>query len=133
MKQQVNHIFILFILFFLSTTCNENPYKQGEILYNNFCSSCHMEDGSGLGLEIPPLANADYLKQYNLEVACIIRYGQQDTIQVNGKTYSQPMAGIKKLTDVEITNIINYINQAWGNDYGTIQLPKVREKLNECK
>ena len=102
--------------------CQTEPYPQGKILYQNFCQSCHMEDGSGLGLEIPPLANADYLKA-NLEIVpCIIHYGQSDTIVVNGNTYAQPMEGIDKLSAIEITNIINFIGQAWGKQYEPVTL-----------
>ncbi len=92
-----------------------------------------MEDGSGLGQLIPPLAGADYLREHNLETACIIRYGLVDSIVVNGKQYGeQPMAGIKELSDFQIINIMNYINQAWGNDYGFVKLADVRDQLSTC-
>lgn len=91
-----------------------------------------MEDGSGLGGEIPPLAQADFLEKYADQVACIIYAGIEDTIIVNGKTYNQPMEGIKQLSPVEITNVINYINRAWGNDYGSVTLGEVKENLIPC-
>ena len=65
-------------------------------------------------------------------VPCIIRYGLADTIQVNGKDYWQPMTGIAHLTDIEISNIINYINEAWGNDLGFYPPDKVKETLTVC-
>ena len=91
-----------------------------------------MDDGSGLEGLIPPLAQADYLQQNNLAVACIIRYGQQGTIIVNGQTYENPMPAIDRLSDFEITNILNYINQAWGNDYGYRKLADIRAELTQC-
>ncbi len=113
-------------------SCEGNPYKQGAILYENFCVNCHMEDGSGLEGLIPPLAGADYLKENNLQTACIIRKGISDTILVNGRQYTDPMAGIPQLSDFEINNIINYINHAWGNDYGYVKLEDVRQTLENC-
>jgi len=65
-------------------------------------------------------------------MACIIRVGQNDTIRVNGRTYNQPMPGNDQLTEFQITNIINYINHAWGNDYGVVKLEDVRRLLEEC-
>jgi hypothetical protein len=42
------------------------------------------------------------------------------------------MAGIPQLTDFEITNVINYINTAWGNDYGYTKITEVQEALKDC-
>ena len=53
-------------------------------------------------------------------------------ITVNGKEYEQAMQGITRLSDFEIANVINYINQAWGNDYGFIQINEVRVSLENC-
>ncbi len=102
-------------------------------MYENFCSNCHMEDGTGLEKNIPPLANADYLDKHRGEIACIIRYGIQGTIIVNNKIYTTTMEGLPQLTDVEITNIINYVNHAWGNDYGYIKIQEVQRQLEQCK
>jgi mono/diheme cytochrome c family protein len=113
-------------------SCQQNPYWQGELLYNGYCVSCHMEDGSGLEGIIPPLAGADYLTLHADQVPCIIRYGIQDTIVVNGVSYHQPMAGIDNLTDIEIANIINYLNNAWGNSGAYFSIGQVRSALENC-
>ncbi len=114
-------------------SCQSNPYVHGQILYENFCANCHMEDGSGLIGNIPPLAGADFLKNYADQLPCIIRYGVQDTLVVNGQTYTTPMAGIPQLTDIEVTNVINYINHAWGNDNGFTRPTDVQVILEGCK
>lgn len=121
------------LLFLGLAGCETQPYKQGRWLYGEYCSNCHMETGTGLAGLIPPLAGADYLARENLRTACIIRYGLEDTIVVNGQTYAQPMAGIGQLNEVEITNIINYINQAWGNDLGYVSLESVKMQLQSCQ
>ena len=92
-----------------------------------------MDDGTGLEGNIPPLAGADYLTLYKSKLACIIRYGIQDTISVNGATYNNAMPGVPQLTDFEIANILNYINHAWGNDYGFVTIDEVRAGLEKCK
>lgn len=124
--------FFLFSVLIIQFSCKEDTFYQGHSIYDSVCANCHMEDGTGLKGLIPPLANSDYLKNNQLDVACIIRYGQEGEIVVNGKTYNQPMAGIHYLTDTEIANIINYINHAWGNDYGMVDFKNLRIKLKEC-
>jgi hypothetical protein len=54
-------------------------------------------------------------------------------MEVNGRRYAQPMPASPKLSDFEITNIINYIRHAWSNDYGYVTLEEVRQALDDCK
>lgn len=127
--------FILFFLFALAFTtyqCDDKTHAQGEVLYTYYCANCHMDDGVGLKGNIPPLVQADYIKEDPLRMACIIRHGMEGEIVVNDKTYNNPMAGFPNLTKYEIANIINYINQAWGNDYGFANPMKVEEELENC-
>jgi mono/diheme cytochrome c family protein len=111
-----------------------NPYKQGKILYTNFCANCHMEDGTGLKGLIPPLANSDFLTTHRADLPCIIRKGQKGSIVVNGVTYGQQeMPAVPKLSDFEITNVLNFINQEWGNTGAIWTVEAVRERLNKCQ
>jgi len=91
-----------------------------------------MEKGEGLGRLIPPLAQSDYLKQHQSQIACLIRNGISDTLVVNGILYDVPMEGIKTLSNAEIGNIINYINQAWGNNIPFKSPVEVDEELKNC-
>ncbi len=112
--------------------CAGNTYVQGKRLYDIHCANCHMPDGNGLAALYPPLAGSDYLQAHQELLPCIIRHGLRDTITVKGKVYDQPMEGIKNLNEVEITNIINYINQAWGNALGETTLPQTKARLGQC-
>ena len=132
MKKILSLSFLIGCLILSFQSCQDQPYKQGAILYTNFCANCHMEDGSGLIGNIPPLAQADYVKNDPLDMACIIRKGMDGPIQVNGQDYQTPMAAITKLSEFEITNVINYINHSWGNDYGVVKLADVRSRLENC-
>lgn len=112
-------------------SCNSHPYEQGKRIYKAKCSNCHMNDGSGLGELIPPLAASDWLRDNQDLLACAITKGIAMPITVNGTIYRENMKGIK-LTDVELTNLINYINNEWGNQYGEVLLKDIKEKLSEC-
>ena len=132
MKAKILILFAFILLLSLSN-CSSKRYEHGEILYKNFCSSCHMDDGTGLVGNIPPLAGADYLEKERDKLACIIRYGIEGEILVNGRTYTQAMEGIDRLSDAEITNVINYINTAWGNKLPFVPITEVQESLKNCK
>lgn len=109
------------------TACGKTEYAQGENLYLQHCANCHMEDGAGLRRLIPPLAGADYLEKYPGRVVRGIHYGMEGPMVVNGVTYNQPMPGNEALSEFQIVNIVNYINQAWGNDFGTVTVAETRE------
>ena len=123
-------IILLFILAILLTglvACGKTTHQQGHNLYDVHCSNCHMEEGIGLRQLIPPLAGSDWLRENPEAVVKGIVYGMQGPIVVNGVTYNQPMPGNRELTEFQIVNIVNYINQAWGNDYGLITVTDTRE------
>lgn len=124
--------FVLFFFTVLFYQCEDRTHAQGEVLYQYYCANCHMDDGTGLRGNIPPLANADYIKTDPVRMACIIRNGLVGEIVVNGKSYNNPMAGYPELNQYQIANIINYINQAWGNDFGFSNPREIEAALRGC-
>ncbi len=121
-------------LLFTLACGDENPYKQGKVYYGIYCANCHMENGEGLRGLIPPLAKADYLVKERASLPCIIRKGQKGAIVVNGVEYGQQeMPAIAKLTDFEITNILNYIDNSWGNQGKLWTVDEVRAGLDKCR
>ncbi len=128
------------ILFFFAAfswiafdACQSQPYAQGEALYLNFCASCHQTDGAAFEQMMPPLANSDYLTLHKEQVPCIIKHGMEGEITVNGKKYNAVMGAAEGLKDVEITNIINYINNSFGNKNGYTSLEEVQNALKACE
>jgi hypothetical protein len=52
---------------------------------------------------------------------------------VNGKEYNQEMPANTNLNDIDIANLINYINNHFGNNNGYTPLNEVQEALNSCE
>ena len=107
-------------------------YRQGGALYAAYCANCHMDDGTGLKGNIPPLANSDWLRDNQDQLACVIYAGMEGEVVVNGVTYNAAMTGNPELKTTQVTNIMNYINHAWGNDYGFVSLPRAEAQLEQC-
>ncbi len=128
MKSKIVLIFIAFIFIY----CQGNIYAQGERIYTTYCLNCHGKDGNGLKNLYPPLNKSDFYAANYEKVPCIILHGLEDEIQVNGKNFMMPMAGFSNLTDVDITNLINYINTAWENKLPETTIVKVKESLEKC-
>ncbi len=126
------------VLFFIGslscfTACESSPYQDGARIYKSYCANCHMDAGEGLGVLIPPLAGVDYLANHHDQLPCLIRYGLRDTIVVNGKTYAEEMPAAGQLSDIDITNVLNYVNTHFGNNNRLFTLEEVRVSLGRCK
>ena len=126
--------FLFLFLLMGCMACTQNPKLsqyavQGERLYERHCANCHQLNGTGLGRLYPPLKNSEYLKKDPAELAGIIRNGMEGSISVNGNEYDQPMAGNPTLTDLEIAEILTYINVSWG-DGTLIDVKSVAQMVN---
>ena len=103
-------------------------------IYQDHCAVCHAADGTGLQGLIPPIRQADYLIQNQKDLACIIRQGLDTAITVNNTVYDmQVMPPNDLLNDIAITNLINFINNAWGNKGEFVTVEKVTADLKRCE
>lgn len=107
-------------------------FVQGQQLYQQHCSNCHQTDGTGLAQLYPPLAQSDYMLEDIQRTVCLIKYGLAGEIIVNGKDYNLEMPPNTQLTDIEIAEIITYITNAWGSEYGLISVTEVTGLLKAC-
>ncbi|WP_317192330.1 c-type cytochrome [Hymenobacter jeongseonensis] len=113
--------------------CFSSNKNQGERLYTQHCSSCHGDQGQGLARLIPPLAGADYLALHRAELPCLLRNGQNEPIVVNGIRYHNVMPGEKGMSPAQLTNLLNYIENNWGNKSKPRTIREVEEQLAACK
>ena len=125
-------VFLFTSILLVATACTRSPYQDGARVYTSYCANCHMDSGEGLGALIPPLNGADYLVINHDQLPCLVRYGLQDTIIVNGKTYAEAMPPADQLSDIDITNVLNYVNTHFGNNNRIFTLSEVRASLNKC-
>ncbi|MBP0904357.1 cytochrome c [Mariniflexile gromovii] len=88
--------------------------ERGEEIYTDFCVTCHLPNGKGVEKVYPPLANSDYLLKNREASIKAIKFGMQGEITVNGKKYNTVMAPLG-LSDDEVADVMNYINNSWGN------------------
>ncbi len=107
-------------------------YVQGELLYQQHCSNCHQADGSGLGKVYPPLNTSDFMEKNFDSVVCLIKYGYEGAIEVNGVEYNLAMPANALLTDLEVAEIITYIYNTWDHNRGLVEVLQVAPVLNKC-
>ena len=92
---------------------------RGKEVYTAQCLSCHQEQGEGIEDVFPPLAKSDYLMADKTRSIKQTLHGVSGEIKVNGKIYNGEMSGFD-LTDEEVSDVLNYIRNSWGNKGGAI-------------
>jgi mono/diheme cytochrome c family protein len=129
--------FILTTVFVSCQSEAEIEYKRyyvlGRNLYQTNCTNCHAENGEGLGTLIPSLKDATYLKNNKNKLACMIQYGLQGGLVVNGKIYNGKMPAQKQLAPIEVAEVITYITNTFGNQQGLYNVEKVNADLQICQ
>jgi len=113
------------------STNDQNKYQkyiiQGRDLYKANCSSCHQADGKGVKKLIPPLANSDFLNENQSRSIQLIKNGALEPIIVNGISYEPTMPAHAHLSNLEVAEIMTYINNSWGNEFGFVDIKMVSE------
>lgn len=108
-------------------------YNGGKILYEKHCQNCHNANGQGLSSLIPPLTDSVYLRANRAKLACMVKYGINETIiKINGKAYEGAMPATD-LAPIEIAKVLTYVNNSFGNKMGLTDVDQVGEDLADCK
>lgn len=99
--------------------------ERGKEIYLRNCVSCHMDQGEGLEGIFPPLAKADYMLADKKRAIQQTLYGANMEMTVNGVVYKGEMNGFD-LTDEQMSDLMNYIFNSFGNKAGIITPAEVK-------
>ena len=88
---------------------------RGEKIYAANCQSCHMPAGEGITGTFPPLAKSDYLMKDQKRAIRSVLHGVSGEITVNGVKYNMDMPAQDYLSDAEVADVLNYVQNSWGN------------------
>lgn len=92
----------------------------GEKIYKTYCVACHLADGKGDGSRFPPLDSSEFVMGDKNRLIDIILKGLQKPITVKGKTYNNVMPAHNFLSDADISLLLTYVRQSFGNDASEI-------------
>ncbi|WP_240186855.1 c-type cytochrome [Pedobacter nanyangensis] len=107
--------------------------SNGKDIYLARCQNCHGVNGEGLGELAPPLTDTVFLKDNKEKLACYIKNGVSEPMQIHGKTYQEKMPAFKDLHDIDIAQVMVYITNSFGNKQGMYTYEQVARDLQHCK
>ena len=92
-----------------------------------------MGTGEGVPASFPPLAKSDYLIKTPEKAIYAVKFGLVGKIKVNGVDYDNMMPA-PGLDNDEIADVMNYIQNSWGNSSDKkIVTEKMVEAVKEKK
>ncbi len=90
---------------------------NGQNVYNQFCSGCHMANGQGNPGAFPPVANSIgsfvKAKEGRALLVHIVAFGIQGQLKSHGKTYSGFMPPFAQLSNAQVADLYNFILNEW--------------------
>lgn len=108
----------------------EESIERGSEIYTEFCMNCHLPNGQGVNNVYPPLAKSDFLIKNQDASIRAVKYGMTGETKVNGVTYKNVMAPLG-LSDSEVADVMNYINNSWGNKNKKMITKEIVEKIKK--
>ena len=109
----------------IANLTQEIRMERGKKVYLSSCFACHMANGEGLPNVFPPLASSDYLKADKDRSIKVVLKGMTGPVTVNGKTYNNMMPP-QDLSDDQAADVLTFVMNSWGNDYGAVDATDVR-------
>lgn len=117
-------------------------WKAGKKHYEMYCGACHHASGKGVQNTAPPLIKSEWVLGNPEVLSLIILNGVTGPMHVNSTLYKNPdvlefMPPLKSnpmMTDQVLSDLQNYIRNAWGNKASFInpkQIKKIREKYKD--
>jgi len=98
---------------------DKSVVKDGKMLYNTYCASCHKEDGKGISGTFPPLTKTATVENKGKLIRTILN-GMTGEIEVNGVKYDQAMPSFQFLSDKDIAKVASYVRTELGNSWSAI-------------
>ncbi|MEJ0033604.1 MAG: c-type cytochrome [Bacteroidota bacterium] len=100
-------------------------FARGRQQYLSTCSGCHGTNGEGMQRMAPPLAGSEWVVGDERRLALLVLHGIEGPLEVAGKRYEAPnilptMPSHSTMDDGNITSILVYIRNEWGNDAGGV-------------
>jgi len=131
-------LLLFFVIVLIASCQGEDEIKKaqfftnGKSLYTTTCGNCHGGKGEGLGNLYPPLTDTTSIRMKRTALACIVKYGIHEKLQIDNRIFDTEMPPNPKLSQQEIAYILTYVGNSFGNELGLISTEEVALNLKDC-
>jgi mono/diheme cytochrome c family protein len=106
---------MIVLLSMSSVSVDKATMERGQKIYKQYCSTCHQPDGGGVPGLNPPLEKTSYVLGSKTRLIRIVLKGMSTNEEIDGEDYSNTMAPFNYLKDQQISDVLTYIRNSFGN------------------
>lgn len=115
-------------------TGSRTSQLDGRRIYRQRCMYCHLDDGSGIPGQFPPLDGSPWTTGDPERPIRIVLHGMMGPYQVQGDEYNGVMPGwAEQLSFAEIAAVLSYVRSAWDNQAPAVDSAMVRQVWERFK
>ncbi|MGZ5247519.1 MAG: c-type cytochrome [Flavitalea sp.] len=100
--------------------------ERGKQVYEGNCAPCHQEDGGGVQGLHPSLSKVKWVTGDKKSLVNILLKGMEGEITVHGEVYNNLMPAQAHLTDQEISDVLTYVRNSFGNKGTAVSIAEVK-------
>ncbi len=101
--------------------------ERGQVIYTQYCLTCHQKNGSGVPRLNPPLAKAaNVIGDKKKLIKWMLQGTPTDKQEIDGEYYSNNMPPQNFLSDKQLADVISYIRKSFGNTAGIVTPAEVK-------
>lgn len=117
----------LVLMSFHQSTPDKALMQRGKKVYDTYCLTCHQADGAGVPRMNPPLIKTTYVLGDKKRLINIILKGFNESVEINGDYYDNPMPAQPQLNDQQIADVLTYVRNSFGNKASAITVAEVKK------
>lgn len=126
-------VLIMTALLYNASTIDKVVMERGKKLYATYCVSCHQADGGGVPGLNPPLEKTSWVLGSKTRLITVILKGMNSHEEIDGEEYSNTMAPFNFLKDQEISDLLTYIRNSFGNKATAVTVGDVKYVRGKVK
>lgn len=108
-------------------TPSKATMDKGKELYTQYCLTCHQPDGEGVPNLNPPLIKTSYTIGDKTKLITWVLSGTTDKKEIDGQFYSNNMPPQNYLKNEEISAVLTYIRNSFGNKASAVSPAEVKK------
>jgi mono/diheme cytochrome c family protein len=117
---------IIIMVFMSFITADKATMERGKQVYMQYCVACHQIDGGGVPGLNPPLEKTSFVLGSKSKLVKIVLKGMNTHEEIAGETYTNVMPPFDYLKDQQVSDVITYIRNSFGNKATAATLAEVK-------
>ena len=119
-------VVLIFIVGWKQNPVPKSTMDRGKKVYDLYCLSCHMDNAMGVPRLNPPLVKSPLVMKTKTKPIRIVLRGSDELESEQERDYKNTMMPLSNLTDQQISDVLTFIRNSFGNKGSVITVGDVK-------